>query len=382
MYYCFCQISSPADPALLLFKLNKLQAAQSASATQSASTSPQLPFSTSPNSQLPPRFQGRHGQSLSLAQPPSFQSAPYNAVASFNPFGPNAILGSDAIFPPTANMDSSAKSDPGAPTEQSLAPPALPLRADSRPDFVRGFGIDIPEEEEPLEDEGAADISRAADETLDMSLDEGRVEVEHVDEDGEDQGSVTTAPLSRLHSRHVSRLSAALSLLSVGGLADAPLNGGHTDDRNLGPDVDDLDREAVGEWTGSEDLRTGAETTEDEVRNSPSRDKHVFERPLFCRRASGSGPIHLMKSARGRRVFRGGSCANLSTRYRRHAACPISLIPRTPLHTTYLTTATATQSVKTTCSPIRVKKKVIIAHRVRVYMGRAIWTGTSPTPDH
>ncbi|THH17190.1 hypothetical protein EW146_g3571 [Bondarzewia mesenterica] len=262
-------ISSPADPALLLFKLNKLQASQNASAAQSASTSPQPPFSTSPNPQLPPRFQNRHGHSLSLSQSPSFQSSTFNPAAAFNPFGPNATLGSDTIYhrasPSLAvNQDSSARSDPGAPTEQSLAPPILPLRADSRPDFVRGFGLDIPEEEEPPEDEELAQASHTAHmtegDTLDMSIDDGPIE--DGDDETEEQGSVTTAPQSRLHSRHVSRLSTALSLLSVGGQIQEP--NGHMHSQIGGPDVDDLDKDAVGEWTGSEDLRTGEETTEDE----------------------------------------------------------------------------------------------------------------------
>lgn len=166
----------------------------------------------------------------------------------------------------------------------------MPVRADSRPDFVRGFGLDVPEEtEEELEQDemeaeqdnqdvpeghegewGLAEASHIAlaDDTMDMELD--------VDEADAEVGSITTAAQSRVHSRHVSRLSAALSVLSVGG---------HVSDkersavRNMQGEGD-LEDDAVGEWTGSEDLRTGAETTEDEVRKFPCR--VVYTRPHIC----------------------------------------------------------------------------------------------------
>jgi len=145
---------------------------------------------------------------------------------------------------------------------------------------VRGFGLDVPEEtEQELEQEemeaeqdnqgvpegdeeerGLAEASHIAlagiDDTMDMELD--------IDEADAEVGSITTAAQSRVHSRHVSRLSATLSLLSAGG---------HVSDkerdavRNVQGEGD-LEDDAVGEWTGSEDLRTGAETTEDEVRKS------------------------------------------------------------------------------------------------------------------
>ncbi|KAA1475416.1 hypothetical protein DENSPDRAFT_783512 [Dentipellis sp. KUC8613] len=271
-------ISSPADPALLFFKLNKLQQSQNVTQTQSASTSPRPPFSTSPNL-IPPRFQNKHGHSLSLAaaQAPSFQPASFNPSAAFNPFGPGAVLGSDTIEHRSSQaQDITAMSDPGAPTDSSLAPPPLPIRADSRPDFVRGFGLDIPEEEEPPEVEGEDDMGLAeashvahvaADETIDMDIEmdvEGNIM--GMGEDEGEQGSVTTTAQSRMHSRHVSKLSAALSLMSVGGQVQEPYRGGlHGRHETRGDAVvDELDREAVGEWTGSEDLRTGAETTEDE----------------------------------------------------------------------------------------------------------------------
>jgi hypothetical protein len=66
----------------------------------------------------------------------------------YNPFGFNPSLTSDSVRSPDT------RSDPGAPADQSLAPPAMPVRADSRPDFVRRFGLDVPQEtEEELEQE-------------------------------------------------------------------------------------------------------------------------------------------------------------------------------------------------------------------------------------
>lgn len=145
----------------------------------------------------------------------------------------------------------------------SLAPPSI-SRGSSRPDFVRGFGVDIPEEEEPQEEEPLPDV-----------------DVEQKSPDNEDALGLIRAPSqpttepdgmtpvasSRLHSRHVSRLSHALSLHSVGGLHDTamseqvdmvPIRSPVGD-----PTIDDLDQEAVGEWTGSEDVRLDSD---DEVR--------------------------------------------------------------------------------------------------------------------
>ena len=201
-----------------------------------------------------------------------------------NLFGPSLSLPSDSVRSPDT------RSDPGAPTDQSLAPPPMPARADSRPDFVRGFGLDVPDEtEEELEQEEmqagqddpegqeekralteASHIALAdTDDTIDMELD--------VDEADAEVGSITTAAQSRVHSRHVSRLSATLSLRSVGS---------HVSDTELGvvrnvqgEREGDLEDDGVGEWTGSEDLRTTAETTEDEVRKFYCR--VVYTRPCI-----------------------------------------------------------------------------------------------------
>ncbi|EIW65282.1 uncharacterized protein TRAVEDRAFT_68801 [Trametes versicolor FP-101664 SS1] len=276
-------ISSPADPALLFFKLNKLQQSQNASAANSLSTSPQPPtLSPSPNA-LPPRLQNRHGHSMSLAQPPSHQSSMFNP-AGFNPFGPNAILGSDQVLPRLSPAPGLAPPETihapqgRVPTNvASLAPPPSQSRPESRPDFMRGFGVEIPEEEEPeevphgqeevQEDEAVVETAEA-----DMSM----ASVEETDQEDEQDGLSTVAQ-SRIHSRHISKLSVALSLRSVGGMVDddgtipehevVPVRSptGEMEVEDLDGDGDvDADQEAVGEWTGSEDLRTGPETSDDE----------------------------------------------------------------------------------------------------------------------
>ncbi|KAG2069850.1 hypothetical protein BDR04DRAFT_1231999 [Suillus decipiens] len=254
-------ISSPADPSLLHFKLNKLQQSQTASSLNSLSRSPQPLFNLSPSPhQLPPRFQNRHGHSLSLAHPPLHENF-YTPSAAFNPFGPNAVLGSDSIetnFPaepfPAPIEGIHAPQGRVPVSVPSLIPPGI-SRGSSRPDFIRGFGLDIPEEEEPVDEEVPADTDDNA--VIDM---EGP--------DGQDLGKdATTVALSRLHSRHVSRLSAALSLRSVGGITEGAMSEAKLVPIRSpagNPGIDDLDKEAVGEWTGSEDMHADKEQSDDE----------------------------------------------------------------------------------------------------------------------
>ncbi|KAG2364724.1 hypothetical protein BDR07DRAFT_1482205 [Suillus spraguei] len=260
-YTPLMHISSPADPSLLHFKLNKLQQSQTASSLNSLSHSPQPLFNLSPSPhQLPPRFQNRHGHSLSLAHPPLHENF-YTPSSAFNPFGPNAVLGSDSIetnFPaepfPAPIEGIHAPQGRVPVSVPSLIPPGI-SRGSSRPDFIRGFGLDIPEEEEPLDEEVPADTDDNA--VIDM---EGL--------DGQDSGrDATTVALSRLHSRHVSRLSAALSLRSVGGITEGAMSEAKLVPIRSpagNPGIDDLDKEAVGEWTGSEDMHADKEQSDDE----------------------------------------------------------------------------------------------------------------------
>ncbi|KAF8213800.1 hypothetical protein K438DRAFT_1707702 [Mycena galopus ATCC 62051] len=262
-------ISSPADPALLFFKLNKLQQSQTQSSlnpstVNSSSTSPQPPFglSPSPHHQAPRFLTNRHGYSMSLAQPPTFhsQAAPSAPFGSNNPFGPNAFLGSDQrSLPDNRGHDSESEGEPihapqgRVPVSMSslTAPRALsrPESRDSRPDFTRGFGLDITEEEDETEEE--AEATNATN-----------------DGDNEDSDEEGDGLRTARHSRHVSRLSGALSLRSVGGVVGDNLNGRM--DLAAGDESQDmeLDQEVAAEWTGSEDqeeqFRGGHETSEDE----------------------------------------------------------------------------------------------------------------------
>ena len=86
-----------------------------------------------------------------------------------------------------------------------------------------------------------------------------------------------------MHSRHVSKLSAAVSLRSVGGnfhsqfdsaVAEAVEQQQELEDRAAEADQSEMDGEdeermvevdPVEEWTGSEDVYLGLETSDDEV---------------------------------------------------------------------------------------------------------------------
>ncbi|KAJ6498016.1 hypothetical protein C8R47DRAFT_1184244 [Mycena vitilis] len=266
-------ISSPADPALLFFKLNKLQQSQTQSSlnpstVNSSSTSPQPPWglSPSPHHQAPRFLTNRHGYSMSLAQPPTFQSSPSGPFGNptNNPFGPHAFLGSDQRSLPDRDLDTESEREPiHAPQGRvPVSMPALtasnslsrPESRDSRPDFARGFGLDVTEEEDETEEEG------------DGIDNFGTNDGDNEDSEEEDGDGLRTAR----HSRHVSRLSGALSLRSVGGVVGDTLNGHPHERTDLAPgdasqDMD-LDHEVAAEWTGSEDQDQfhGQDTSEDE----------------------------------------------------------------------------------------------------------------------
>lgn len=260
-------ISSPADPALLFFKLNKLQLQQSqtVSSLNSLSSSPQPPFglSPSPHHQPPGRYlTNRHGYSMSLAHPPTFHSpssGTFGGPPAHNPFGPNAFLGSDQRSENESEPEPIHAPQGRVPVSMpSLAAPlslSRPESRDSRPDFARGFGLDVTEEEDETEEEGDGNDG--------FATDVGNPDSD--DSDGEGEGLRTAR-----HSRHVSRLSGALSLRSVGGVVGHTLNGHAHERMELAPEDAsqdmDLDQEAVAEWTGSEDQEQPLdhETSDDE----------------------------------------------------------------------------------------------------------------------
>lgn len=240
---------------------------------------------------------------MSLAQPAtySYQSSLFSASPSpFNPFGPNAILGSESV----AESQISESSGDGIYAPQGRVPMTIPNFATPPPplsavggnkshiDFIRGFGLDAPQESEEESEEARAEpIEESEKEDEDDYLGKPVQGMEGEDSsEGEeaveyDDGR-TTVPPSRLHSRHVSRLSAALSLRSVGGNFTAQFQGASAEpgeeeeEVTNGEDADDEDDEAekenqppqqqvevdpVEEWTGSEDVYLGLDTSDDEV---------------------------------------------------------------------------------------------------------------------
>lgn len=210
-------------------------------------------------------MQNRHGHSMSLAP----TSTVYNPTAAFNPFGPAATLGSDQIFNRSspsipAFTATSANTPLHAPQGRvpsnvnTLAPPAPLSRPESRPDFSRGFGLDATAEEEEPPEEPTVEEDEATDVAADAN--------EDADEDLLGDGTSTVAQ-SRIHSRHVSRLSAALSLRSVGRVEEHvvlsdPAIPAMVPLREPEGEPEVFDTDAVEEWTGSEDMK---ETSDDEV---------------------------------------------------------------------------------------------------------------------
>ncbi|KAI6022571.1 hypothetical protein EDC04DRAFT_2937023 [Pisolithus marmoratus] len=270
-------ISSPADPSLLYFKLNELRRSQNVSTSNSLSSSPQPPLNLSPSPNSQASFgpqQNKHGHSLSVAHPPTAHSAT-SPSAAFNPFGPSAILGSESIEPdtPFGPTHFHGLHAPQGRMPATLPPPftAVISRGSSRPDFVRGFGLDIPEEDEPQEE--TPNVDQVATDEGGSARRNSQVEVE-LDRVAAIRNS------SIHHSRHVSKLSHTLSLRSVGGVR----NGIPQEQVDIvpvrspvgNPGIDDLDKEAVGEWTGSEDLHMDESDDEGSGQTLPTRSASVM----------------------------------------------------------------------------------------------------------
>jgi hypothetical protein len=249
-----------------MFKLNKLHESREAAALANLTPSPNPGAGLSPS----PRFlNNRHTHTMSLANmsPHSFYDP---SASSFDPFASNF----GAPMPPgPSTYDQSIPAPQGrvpvAPPY--LAPPQESSRPVSRPDFIRGFGLDIPEEEE--EDEAAeqnveeqvaheAGVLQDADSTQDMDIDE--VEERVLERLLPDE--TATASQSRLHSRHISKLSATLSIHSAGALEEEAFD--VEDLQPSGTGQEDMDLEdVIGEWTGSEDVYLGETPSDGEVSN-------------------------------------------------------------------------------------------------------------------
>jgi hypothetical protein len=226
-----------------MFKLNKLQASQANSVNGSKAPSPQPP---TPNPGVPPRFQQRHAQTMSLAQPVPRQSL-YELAGSFNPFGSESITGSDDIRKTHSETPGTPLSELSVPGQQGRP---RSTGADGRPDFIRGFGLDIPEEAE--EDEAfnfgePRDVSsphRVHDDDIDSSV--GKHTNQPETDEGDDEERMT-AGHSRHHTRHTSRISVALSVKSAHEL------GSRYSQNEQRAEIERDALDAAGEWTGTED---------------------------------------------------------------------------------------------------------------------------------
>ncbi|GJJ08779.1 hypothetical protein Clacol_002998 [Clathrus columnatus] len=290
-------ISSPADPALLMFKLNRLQQSQSNSVSVSPQPPPSVVSMTSTNPSLPPRFQqnvgSRHGHSLSLANynHPSQLFAPitmFNSLAAspgvhMDQSGP--LLGHDVpphLHAPQGVIPVSLNIPSVTPSVSSAGPSRT---ASTIPDFNRGFGLDIPEEdEEALLAFGQHDILTSA-----PQLPEGELEADERDHVhglkatevvNEIEDDNTTAGV---HTRHASKASISVPTL------DASIEIQETIEENAPPELEqpvhwDLSgraitpipytedkgtQEMVAEWTASEE----DEGTMDEYSNPSDEER-------------------------------------------------------------------------------------------------------------
>lgn len=201
----------------------------------------------------------------------SLANMPSHSPAKFDPFGPHI----DVTEAPHVPEPIHAPQGRVPVAIASLAPPVL-SRPASRPDFIRGFGLDITEEEEEEEEvpieASAQEEQEEDDEGQEIVVNKHGIDVDaSQDMELDDSpsyplaGDILTASQSRMHSRHVSKLSATLSIRSAGGLDDDFEDGAEDLEREIvapveeededEDDVEDMNQEdAIGEWTGSEDV--------------------------------------------------------------------------------------------------------------------------------
>jgi hypothetical protein len=154
--------------------------------------------------------------------------------------------------------------------------------------------LDVPEEEP---DELVADSLEAPQDVFEVD-DAGGYEQdeEHIEE----QDGTTPVAKSRLHSRHVSN---ALSLGSVGGRGEATVVNGSDllSARTAVGNLDEMDQDAIGEWTGSEDIPL-SDMSEDEVRSYFCSVEALLT-TMICRRVLASGLTHLMRKGLAGNAF-------------------------------------------------------------------------------
>ena len=271
--------------------------------SSSLSTSPLPPSSTSPNPAMHPRLQ-QHGHSMSMVQAahaPVFQPTMFKP-SGFNMFGFPVPVAHDGDNPRVNSASPISIYAPQGRAPVHLSVPQTPSRAESRPDFVRGFGLDIPEEEEPEEPPRVPDTSVFESLTF--------VEQEQPTHD-ESAAAVTSEPQATdaqsieevkptVHTRHTSRISVALSIGSTRQMEAVVKNEDIDVQIQEEENVDTLhqqataESDAVDDWTGSEDVHS--------VRGSDDGVRLFFHQLQLCPnrsvvRALVNGPILRTKNA-------------------------------------------------------------------------------------
>ena len=186
-------------------------------------------------------------------------------------------------------VDASSPNGIFAPQGRILAQlnvPTVPSRAESRPDFIRGFGLDIPEEEEEEaeeelegEVEGEVEMDEQLEAQSEEALPSGPLETSNKDLSFSEAADSSTIHLpdsnlskAGVHTRQASRVSVALSLGSTNRYQDeTATEHGRKVSIEMGQYVKELDGQEIGEvadplteWTGSEDMKSGDEALEDE----------------------------------------------------------------------------------------------------------------------
>ena len=198
----------------------------------------------------------------------------YNPEGAFNPFGPSATLGSDTITRRSSISDASGPAETEILHQPRGIVPNRPGAILTRPDFIRGFGLDIAEETEEEMEEAEREVTDAA------SAPEVELDREQIDQGANSEPDDRTASGlgSRKHSRHASRVSIALSLRSLGrggrsesGIVEEEDKAIPEDSvRPWGSEGGDLQNsrleegDAATEWTGSESVHDQVHEGDDE----------------------------------------------------------------------------------------------------------------------
>lgn len=248
---------------------------------------------------------------MSLAQPPTFQPHTFAGPGGYNLLGNGGRVGSDDGNGPRSPIGLFAPQ--GRKPAQLGVPPAT-SRPESRPDFIRGFGLDIPEEEEEEEEEKenvppppaeqlCAPLAELVQPEPQEPLYESdrQVTIEEPESPAEERevsmaqtavdGHSRHASTAGVHTRHASRISVTLSVGSAPRYDETVVDHSRKESRasiEMGQFVKELEQDEVAaefgndplnEWTGSEDLvRDGDEddaTDDQEVRCTLSFFDHL-----------------------------------------------------------------------------------------------------------